>query len=95
MKSNKSFYFLELNEDRMNETKVNETEIVYSSDPEQGINYGLTIFVTGMIILIVGILTLIVISWIFWFEWMYESDVYLFENDKLPNGYNKSRKFDA
>ena len=58
-------YFLELNEDKLNATKTNEKGIVHSSDQEQGMNYGLTFFVTGVIILILGILTLIIISKIF------------------------------
>ena len=61
--------FFELDDDTLNGTKMNETQVVSSSNQEQGMNHGLTFFVTGMIILILGILTLIAISRIFWFEW--------------------------
>ena len=53
-----SLYFLDSNE-------ANETQIINSSDRLQGTMYGLSFFITGLIILAIGILTLIVISRIF------------------------------
>ena len=44
---------------------MNKTKTGHSTDEEQGIYYGPTFFVTGMIILILGIITLIAISKIF------------------------------
>ena len=88
--------FLELDEDTRNETKMNETEDVDSLHQEKGKDHGLTFFVTGMIILILGIITLIVISRIFWLDWNTKT-IQCLENTsmKLLDTWNKHRKFNV
>ena len=89
MKTKNFLSILETDEQKKNESKLDDTAIVYSSDQEKGINYGLTFLVTGMIILTLGILTLVAMSCIFWIEWMYIRDLLLFQNALLLHGWNK------
>ena len=54
--------FLDTNEKNWNETEANKTKLIDTMGQDQGTMIGLIIFITGVVILILGILTLIIIS---------------------------------